>query len=71
MEKQNLFEQGSIRKTYITLALPVTLSMVLSVVYNVADTYFIASTQDTNLVAAVSLCAPVFMLLMVGQQAVK
>ena len=64
MEKQNLFEQGSIRKTYITLALPVTLSMVLSVVYNVADTYFIASTQDTNLVAAVSLCAPVFMLLM-------
>ena len=53
MENQNLFEQGSIRKTYITLALPVTLSMVLSVVYNVADTYFIASTQDTNLVAAV------------------
>ena len=64
MEKQNVFEQGSIRKTYVTLALPVTLSMVLSVVYNVADTYFIASTQDTNLVAAVSLCAPVFMLLM-------
>ena len=49
MEKQNLFEQGSIRKTYFTLALPVTLSMVLSVVYNVADTYFIASAQDTNL----------------------
>ena len=64
MEKQNIFEQGSIRKAYVTLALPVTLSMVLSVVYNVADTYFIASTQDTNLVAAVSLCAPVFMLLM-------
>ncbi|MBQ7520560.1 MAG: MATE family efflux transporter [Clostridia bacterium] len=64
MVKQNLFEQGSIRKTYVTLALPVTLSMVLSVVYNVADTYFIASTQDTNLVAAVSLCAPVFTLLM-------
>ena len=64
MEKQNLFEQGSIRKTYITLAMPMTLSMVLSVVYNVADTYFIASAQDTNMVAAVSLCAPVFMLLM-------
>ena len=64
MEKNNLFEQGSIRKTYWTLALPVTLGMVLSVVYNVADTYFIARTQDTNLVAAVSLCAPVFTLLM-------
>lgn len=64
MEKNNLFEQGSIQKTYWTLALPVTLSMVLSVVYNVADTYFIARTQDTSLVAAVSLCAPVFTLLM-------
>ena len=64
MEKENLFEQEKIWKTYITMALPVTLSMVLSVVYNVADTYFIAATKDTDLVAAVSLCAPVFMLLM-------
>ena len=64
MEKNNLFEQSSIQKTYWTLALPVTLSMVLSVIYNVADTYFIARTQNTSLVAAVSLCAPVFTLLM-------
>ena len=64
MEDKNIFEQGSIAKTYASLALPVTLGMVLNVVYNVADTYFIARTQDTNLVAAVSLCAPVFTLLM-------
>lgn len=64
MSEGNLFEQGSIRRTYVTLALPVTLGMVLSVVYNVADTYFIARTQNTDLVAAISLCAPVFMLLM-------
>ena len=64
MQNDNLFEQESIRKTYWTMALPVTLGMVLSVVYNVVDTYFIARTQDTNLVAAVSLCAPIFSLLM-------
>ena len=64
MEEKNLFEQSSISKTYWMLALPVVLSMALSVVYNVADTYFIARTQDTSLVAAVSLCAPVFTLLM-------
>ena len=62
--KENLFEQDSIGKTYWTLALPVTIGMVLSVIYNIADTYFISRTQDTDLVAAVSLCAPVFTLLM-------
>ena len=63
-ERGSRFEQGSIRNTYWRQALPVTLSMVLSVIYNIADTYFIARTQDTGLVAAVSLCAPVFTLLM-------
>ncbi len=64
MEKKNVFEQGSIRKTYFALALPVTFNMVLSVIYNVADTYFISRTQNTDLVAAVSLCGPIFMIMM-------
>lgn len=63
MEK-NLFEQGSVSKNYIRLALPLVLSLVVSVVYNMADTYFIAWTQNTDLVAGVSLCVPVFTLLM-------
>ena len=64
MERNNIFEQGSIRKTYFSLALPVTFNMVLSVIYNVADTYFISQTQNTDLVAAVSLCGPIFMIMM-------
>ena len=64
MERENIFESGSIRKTYFALALPVTFNMVLSVVYNVADTYFISRTQNTDLVAAVSLCGPIFMIMM-------
>ena len=61
---QNIFEQSSIPKIYFTMAMPVTLGMVFSVIYNVADTFFIAQTQNTSLVAGVSLCAPVFTLLM-------
>jgi len=64
MEEKNIFEQDSILKTYFTIATPLTIGMVISVVYNVADTFFIAQTQNTNLVAGVSLCAPVFMILM-------
>lgn len=37
--------------------------MVISLVYNMVDTYFVAQTQNTNLVAGVSLCAPIFTLM--------
>lgn len=42
------------------LALPVVLSMMVSLVYNMVDTYFIAMTDVQELVAGVSLVAPIF-----------
>ena len=45
------------------MALPVVMSMLVSLVYNMVDTWFIAQTQDTALVAGVSLCAPMFTLM--------
>lgn len=54
----------SIPRIYFSLALPNVLSMVVTIFYNMADTYFIAQTQNSDLVAGVSLCAPVFTLLM-------
>ncbi len=61
--ENELFEKSPVPKVYFTLALPVVLSMVISLIYNMADTYFVAKTQNTNLVAAVSLCAPLFTLM--------
>ncbi|MBE6123491.1 MAG: MATE family efflux transporter [Erysipelotrichaceae bacterium] len=55
-----IFETMPVPKAYIRLALPVMMSSVLMLVYNMADTYFIAATGNTDIVAAVSLCAPVF-----------
>ena len=46
------------------MALPVVLGLAVTLVYNLADTFFIAQTNDTNLIAGVSLCAPVFTTLM-------
>lgn len=60
MNNNELFENTSIPKAYFTMALPVVFSMVISLVYNMADTYFVAKTMNTNLVAGVSLCAPIF-----------
>lgn len=39
--------------------LPNVLSMVITLLYDLADTYFIAAVCNTDLVAGVSLCAPV------------
>lgn len=63
MNNNDLFEKAPISKAYFTMALPVVFSMVISLIYNMADTYFVAKTQNTNLVAGVSLCAPIFTLM--------
>lgn len=63
-KNKNLFSESRVSKAYFELSLPLMLSMVVSLIYNLADTYFVAQTGDTNLVAAVSLCAPIFTLLM-------
>lgn len=60
----NIFESKSIPKAYFSLSLPVVFSMIITIIYNITDTYFIALTQNTNLVAGVSLCAPIFTMLM-------
>lgn len=58
--ENDLFEKEPIRKAYFKLALPVVFSMVISLVYNMVDTYFIAQTNNTDLIAGVSLGAPIF-----------
>ncbi len=61
--ENELFEKAPIHKAYFKFALPVVFSMVISLIYNMVDTYFIARTGNTNLIAGVSLGAPVFTLM--------
>ncbi|MBR3503082.1 MAG: MATE family efflux transporter [Clostridia bacterium] len=64
MSQQKLFDTDRLIPTYFKLALPVVFSMVVTLIYNLADTYFIAQSNDAMLVAGVSLCAPIFTALM-------
>ena len=50
---------GNIPRSYFRLTIPNVLSMVITLIYNLTDTYFVAAVGNTDLVAAVSLCAPV------------
>ncbi len=62
-DRQQLFETASIPKAYFTLTIPSVLGKIVMLLYNMADTWFIAATGNTSLVAGVALCGPVFMLM--------
>lgn len=59
-----IFNDEKVSRAYIKLSLPLVFSMVITLIYNLADTFFVAQTNDTNIVAGVSLGMPLFTLLM-------
>ncbi len=63
-QKQNPMNTEKLIPTYFRLSLPVVLGSIVTIVYNLADTYFIAQTGNALLIAGVSVCAPIFMILM-------
>ncbi|WP_297295930.1 MATE family efflux transporter [uncultured Brachyspira sp.] len=63
-KKIELFENYPVHKALLTLALPTILGMLVNVFYNMVDTFFVGQTGDPNQVASVSLCMPIYLLLM-------
>lgn len=60
----DLFEHASVKKAVALMAIPTIITMLVVVIYNMADTFFIGQTKDAMQVAAVSLATPVFMVFM-------
>ena len=63
-KKQYIFEDMPIPKAVATLAVPTILGMLVSIIYNIADTFFVGRIGDPNQVAAVTITMPIFMFLM-------
>ncbi|MDO4322324.1 MAG: MATE family efflux transporter [Lachnospiraceae bacterium] len=59
-----IFENAPVPKAVITNVIPSIVSMLMVLVYNLADTFFIGQTKDAYMVAAVSVATPVFLLFM-------
>ncbi len=66
MEQKSLevFESMPVPKAVFKNALPAMAAMLMVLVYNLADTFFIGQTHDALQVAAVSLATPVFLMFM-------
>ncbi|MGN0509149.1 MAG: MATE family efflux transporter [Ruminococcus sp.] len=65
MEKSlDKYSTMPVSKAVIQNALPAVASMLMVLIYNLADTFFIGQTHDAYQVAAVSLATPVFLVFM-------
>ena len=62
-KEQILFEDAPVWRAVISLVIPTVISQMITVIYNMADTFFIGQIGDPNQVAAVSLCMPMFIFL--------
>ena len=63
-ESVESFAQGSVSKVVLKNVLPAMAAQLMVLVYNLADTFFIAQTRNDYMVAAVSLATPVFLIFM-------
>ncbi|MBP1545679.1 MAG: MATE family efflux transporter [Oscillospiraceae bacterium] len=60
----DIFENAPIPKAVMVNIIPSIISMLMVLVYNLADTFFIGQTKNAYMVAAVSLATPAFLLFM-------
>lgn len=67
MNNKDVFEGRSVPATIAKFAIPTILSQLVTLLYNLADTFFVGHTNDPSQVAALTLSFPIFMTLtMVG-----
>ncbi len=60
--RQQLLKDVPVRRAVAAMALPTVISQIISIIYNLADIFFVGQIGDPNEVAAVSLVAPAFMI---------
>ena len=54
-DNTQVFESYSVPRAVRTLALPSMMGMLVNIVYNLADTFFVGQTGNANMVAAEAL----------------
>lgn len=63
-QTMEIFYDAPVSKAVLKNTIPAMAAMLMVLIYNLADTFFIGQTKDNILVAAVSLATPVFLIFM-------
>lgn len=62
-DKNTLFTDTPVKNAVLTLAIPTVISQLITVVYNMADTFFVGQLNDPLQVAAATIAMPCYMFL--------
>lgn len=62
-KEKRIFVEIPPMQAVLSLAVPTVLSQIINVVYNMADTYFIGRINNPMMIAGVTVCAPIMLLL--------
>ena len=58
--QQEIFAEYPVPRAVATMVIPTIISQIITVIYNLADTWYVGLTGDAAAVAAISLCLPVY-----------
>ena len=61
--ERRLFESMPVARAILTLAVPTVIGQIITIIYNMADTFFIGRIGDPDQVAAATLAMPLFTLM--------
>lgn len=59
-----VFEEKNISKAIMGVGLPAMLGQLTTLIYNIADTFFVSMTKEPAMIAAVTLCTPILLIVM-------
>lgn len=59
-----VFEEKNISKAIMRVGLPAMLGQLTTLIYNIADTFFVSLIKEPAMIAAVTLCAPILLIIM-------
>lgn len=59
-----VFEEKNISKAIMRMGLPAMLGQLTTLIYNIADTFFVSLTNEPAMIAAVTLCTPILLIIM-------
>lgn len=63
-KQEQLFQEYTVWRAILTMAVPAVINMLVMVLYNMADMFFVARLHDDAQVGAVSIAMPVFTMMM-------
>ncbi len=58
--ERQIFAEYPVPKAVAAMVVPTIISQIITVIYNLADTWYVGLTGNAAAVAAISLCLPVY-----------